>query len=131
MKKIYINILLTAIAVLTILGCCYYIYNGKKAKSDGTVTIELISLENEVIKTKNIDYVEGDTLKGLIEENFENVYFEGTMLMNIEDYQTPSDWSTFISVYVDGEMSMVGINEITLVDEMVVSLIITEFIYEY
>ena len=48
--------------------------------------------------------------------------------MEIEDYKTPANWETFLSVYVDGKMSMVGITDIVLEDDMVVSLIITQFI---
>ena len=48
--------------------------------------------------------------------------------MEIEDYITPSNWATFLSVYVDDKMSMVGISDIKLEDGIVVSLRITEFI---
>ena len=50
------------------------------------------------------------------------------MLMEIENYKTPADWSTFISVYINGEMSMVGISDIVIADGMKISLIIIEYI---
>ena len=47
--------------------------------------------------------------------------------MSIENYTTPADWSTFISIYVDDEMSMVGLADIKFENETKISLIITEF----
>ena len=76
-----------------------------------------------------IGFKENETIDQLLKENFDNVSFKDGMLMTIEDYETPSDWSTFISVYVDGEMSEVGLLQIEFTDGMKISLIVTEFIY--
>ena len=48
--------------------------------------------------------------------------------MTFEDYVTPSDWSTFISIYVNDEMSMVGLNDIKFEDGTKISFIITEYV---
>ena len=53
------------------------------------------------------------------------------MIMSIEDYNTPSDWSTFLSIYVDDEMSMVGLADIVFTDGTKISLIITEYISDW
>ena len=95
------------------------------------IIVELLDIDNSMIKSKDIIYFEGDTLTLLISDNFENVVFDNGMLMEIEDYKTPADWSTFISVYVNDEMSMVGISNIVIADGMKISLIITEYIYNY
>ena len=50
------------------------------------------------------------------------------MILSIDKFTTPSDWSTFISIYVNDEMSMVGINEIEFTDGTKISFINTEFI---
>ena len=64
-----------------------------------------------------------------MEANFDNVVFENGMLMSIDTFTTPSDWSTFISVYVDDEMSMVGLLDIQFTDGTKISLVMTEFTY--
>jgi hypothetical protein len=115
-------ILLTLILLFTLVGC------SNKTSGSGTVKVELVDLDGSVIKVESIKFDSDDTLKELIEDEFDNVVFENGMLMEIENYKTPSDWKTFISVYVDGKMSMVGISDIKLVDNMVVSLTITEFV---
>ena len=133
MKKL--NLILTiAISVVAAIGLffvVYFITSGTKADSEGKVVIELIDIDESIIKTKEIEFYVEDTLSKVISDNFENVVFDKGMLMSIENYVTPTDWSTFISVYVNGKMSMVGINDIKLEDGLKVSLIITEFIYDY
>ena len=99
------------------------------SKSDGEIQVELVALDGSIIKEKTIEFNEGDTLEQLLKDNFCNVVFDNGMLMAIEDYTTPSDWSTFISVYVDDEMSMVGLLEVHFTNGTKISLVITEFSY--
>ena len=133
MKKI--NIILTSIiSFLCLVGLILVIViknTDQKAKVDGTVIVELLNIDNSVIKSKEIGFYVDDTLTQIITENFDNVVFDNGMLMEIEDYKTPADWSTFISVYVNDEMSMVGISDIVIADGIKISLIITEYIYNY
>ena len=130
MKKLVLKLILTIAAIAVLIASIIIIRNATTANSAGTIVVEYVGVDNQVIKSKEIDYYEGDTLVKLVQENFENVVIEGTMIMGIEDYTTPSDWSTFIGIRVNGEESMVGITEIQLQDGLVVSLVITEFIYE-
>jgi len=50
------------------------------------------------------------------------------MIMSIETFTTPSDWSTFISIYVNDEMSMVGLLDIKFEDGTKISFINTEYV---
>lgn len=115
------SILLTLILLFTLIGC-------SQTQGSGEVKVELVALDGSVIKEVNVVFDEEDTLTDIIKDNFNNVVFESGMLMEIEDYITPSNWATFLSVYVDDKMSMVGISDIKLEDGIVVSLRITEFI---
>ena len=121
MKKVK-TILLTLILLFVFVGCT------NQTTGSGEIKVELVALDGSVIKEKSIQFDTNSTLEEIIKTEFDNVVFENGMLMEIEDYKTPSNWETFISVYVDGKMSMVGISDIKLVDNMVVSLIITEYI---
>ncbi len=116
------------IAVALIVVCLMLIAKPFGAKYDGEITVEVVELDGDVIKSKEIGFNAGDELISLVEENFDNVLIENGMVMSIEDYVTPPDWSTFLSIYVDDEMSMVGITDIEFVDGTVISFIITEFI---
>ena len=130
MKKI--NIILTSVISFLCIAALIVVViiknTDEKAKGDGAIIVELLDVDNSMIKSKDIIYYEGDILTQLITDNFDNVVFDSGMLMEIEDYKTPADWSTFICVYVEGEMSMVGIDDIVIANGMKISLIITEYI---
>lgn len=49
--------------------------------------------------------------------------------MSIDVLTTPEDWSTFICIYVDNEMSNVGILDIQFTDGTLISFVDTEVIY--
>ena len=130
-KKKLVTIILAVVAVLALIPAIIFVTNHYQSKGDGTITVEIIDFDGEtVIKSKDIDFKKGDTLVELVEDNFTNVTYDNGMLMSIEDYVTPADWSSFISIYVDDEMSMVGINQIEFKDGTKISLIYTVFNYE-
>lgn len=127
-KKLLITIASSIIALALIVVCIILITKPFGAKYDGEITVEVVALDGEVIKSEEIGFNAGDELISLVEENFENVLIENGMIMNIENYETPSDWSTFLSIYVDNEMSMVGIADIEFSDGTIISFRITEYI---
>ena len=136
MKKnniIIISIILSIITIAIISFSLYKIYNGGKAKGDGVVTVELIDLDSTVIKKVDIPFTNGDSIVTLIEANFANVRFNNGMLLDIEDYKTPSDFSTFLYIYINSEASNYGLTDgnFTFNDGDKISLVITEFVYDY
>ena len=130
-KKLILTIVLSVIGVCLLVACGIILSKSFVSKTDGKVYVELVNLDGAIIKEEEIEFKKGDLLIDLIDSNFENVKMETGMLMCIEDYITPSDWSTFISIYVDGEASMVGLADIEFENGTKISLIITEFIYDY
>ena len=116
------------VALLVVVG--FFLFDSFSAKGDGVITVRVEELDGTVLSEKEIEFYEGDTLIKLIEENFNNVVIDNGMIMEIETYKTPSDWSTFLSVYVDDKMSEVGLKDIVYVDGMKITLKVTEFIYE-
>lgn len=130
-KKLIIAISagVSVLAVVGIILCILFIAKPFAPKGDGTITVQYANIDGTVIKEKEIMYFEGDTLPDLIADNFENVKFENGMLMNIENFVTDvTTWDPFISIYVDGEMSMVGINDIQFEDGTVITLRLTSFV---
>ena len=116
------------VALLVVVG--FFLFDSFSAKGDGVITVRVEELDGTVLSEKEIEFYEGDTLIKLIEENFNNVVIDNGMIMEIETYKTPSDWSTFLSVYVDDKMSEVGLKDIVYVDGTKITLKVTEFIYE-
>ena len=128
-KKLILTIILSLVAVVIMVGVYLKMNDKYTSKSDGEIQVELVALDGSIIKEKTIEFNEGDTLEQLLKDNFCNVVFDNGMLMAIEDYTTPSDWSTYLCVYVDGEMSMVGLLEVQFTNGTKISLVITEFSY--
>ena len=122
--------------VLTIIALVVLVLGGMTfsktffSTSDGSITVELVELDGSIKSSKEIEFNEGEQLLTLIKNNYENVVVENGMLMSIDTFTTASDWSTFISINVNDEASMVGLNEIEYEDGMKLSFIMTEFIYE-
>ena len=125
-KKIVLTI--AALVVLVLGGMIFS--KTFSSTSDGSITVELVELDGSLKSSKEIEFETGDQLLTLIEENYENVVVENGMIMSIDTFTTAPDWSTFISIDVNGEASMVGLNEIVYEDGMIISFKMTEFIYE-
>lgn len=128
-KKTITTFVLSLIATVGLGIASYYIYDSFTAKSDGSITVEIINLDGNKVNEKEISFNDGDSLVALLEKNFDNVIVENGMLMSIDVLTTPADWSTFICIYVDNEMSNVGILDIQFTDETLISFIDTEVIY--
>ncbi len=125
-KKNLITIISSIIAVILIILLVIFITKPYKSKYDGTLKIELINIDDTIIKQKDIKFAKDNTLLELVEANFDNVLFKDGMLLNIEYYKTPANYETFLCIYVDDIMSLVGLNEIKYEDGTVISFRITK-----
>lgn len=130
-KKLILKIILSIVALGVIILCVVLLRNSFKPSYDGKLTIEVVGLDGVVIKEKEVEFNANDALMDLIKDNFENVTYQNGMIMSIENYQTPIDFQTFLSVYVDDKMSEVGLSEVKFVDGTKISLIITEYISDW
>lgn len=128
-KKTIATVVLSIVATVGLGVASYFIYDSFTAKSDGSITIEIIKLDGDKANEKEISFNNGDSLVALLEDNFENVVVKDGMLMSIDVLTTPEDWSTFICIYVDNEMSNVGILDIQFTDGTLISFVDTEVIY--
>ena len=127
-KNLVLKVVLSVVCV-AILGVV--IYFGSKAfasKSDGQIQVVYVDVKGNTISDEFIKFNEGDSLVKLLQDNYDNVTIENGMIMTFEDYVTPSDWSSYICIYVNDEMSMVGILEIQFENNTKISLVITEYV---
>ena len=130
-KKLILTIVSAILAVAVLVACFIIASSVIKAQGDGTISVEVVALDGNIMREKDIVFYEGDTLQKLIEENFESVVIEdtgyGPFIKAIEGYVTPEDWSSYISIYVDDIYSEVGLGDIVFVDGTVISLRISTF----
>jgi hypothetical protein len=128
-KKVLIIVLVIISAVGLGLGI-FFISKHYASTSDGSITISVVDENNNVLKQKDIDFQKGDTLADLVKKNFNNVVIDNGMLMSIESISTPTDWSTYICIYVNGTASLVGILDIVFQDGDIISFVNTVYIPE-
>lgn len=124
-KKVLWSILVVAILAIVLIVPNML----SKSKKAGTIDVIVEDVNKEVIKQKSIDFQKDEKCSEVIQNNFDNVLIENGMILNIESLETPEDWSEFICIYVNDEMSQVGIEDIVLEDGMKISFVMTE--YEY
>ena len=124
-RKIVITIL-----ALVILGIgIFLVSNSFTSSSDGKINVTLVDMKGSIIKEKEIPFNKGDKLVTLLEENFDHVVVDNGMLLSIDTFTTPADFSEFIAIYVDDQMSEVGILDIEFIDGTNISFIMTELNY--
>ena len=128
-KSLSKKVLLTLIAVLMVFVCMLVIKLTSGPKSDGTIEVTVVDINGQTIADKKIDFDEGDEIETLLKNNFENVEVKDGFLYSIDELTTPEDWSTFICLYFDGEMSSVGILEVQYKDGTVISFVDTAMSY--
>lgn len=127
--NIILTIIISLIACIGIVFTIIFINNPDFAKTKGTVTIELVDLDDKKVLSKDINFKEKDTLVSIVSDEFDNVLIENGMVITIEELTTDTiNWSVYISILVNGEYSMVGINDIELVDELIVTFKMEEYI---
>lgn len=107
----------------------YFLYRHYVPESDGSIIVEIVKIDGNKANEKTIEFNSGDSLVSLLDNNFENVVVEDGMIMSIDVLTTPSDWSTFICIYVDNEMSQVGILDIQFDDGTLISFVDTVTIW--
>ena len=127
-KMLIIKIVLSIICFFALTFIVIASKNAFESKADGEIQVVYVDVEGNTISDKIIKFKEKDTLVKLLQDNYNNVVIENGMIMSFEDFNTPSDWSQFISIYVNDEMSMVGILEIEFENNTKISLIITEYV---
>ena len=127
-KSLILKIVLSVVCFIVVMFFAFAARNAFKPDYDGEIQVVYVNLEGNTISEKKIKFNEGDTLVQLLQNNYENVVIENGMIMSFEDFNTPTDWSQFISIYVDDEMSMVGILEIKFENNTKISLVITEYV---
>lgn len=130
-KKLILTIILSLVAVVIFMGAYLMLNSNYTPESEGSIEVLLIDLDGTTVKEKTIEFYEGDSLLELLKANFDNVVVENGMLMTIDTFTTASDWSTFISIYVNDEMSMVGLLDIPFENGMKISFVMTEYVANY
>jgi hypothetical protein len=131
-KELILKLVVTFIGIVVVALVGIFLLRENISETKGNITIEVIDLNGEKVIDDKIPFKEGDTLLGLLKENYElrsDDSYGSTFIYDIDDVKTGND--TFLGIYVNNEMSMVGVDLIELQDGLIVSFIVTIIDYDY
>lgn len=127
-KKLILKIIYSIIVLGLIITGFVMLAKREEAKDNGTITIELIDLENNVLSTEYHNYKAGDTLFKILDDNYdieyENSVF-GVYIIKIDSLHAPNKNELFIKILVNDEFSTVGVSQIKLENKFKVTFILT------
>ena len=131
-KELIFKIVVTFIGIVVVALVGIFLLRDNTSDTKGDITIEVINLNGEKVINDKISFKEGDTLLGLLKENYELISddsYGSTFIYDIDEVKTGND--TFLGIYVNDEMSMVGVDLIELEDGLIVSFRVTIIDYDY
>jgi hypothetical protein len=131
-KELILKLVVTFIGIVVVALVGIFLLRENISETKGNITIEVIDLNGEKVIDDKIPFKEGDTLLGLLKENYElrsDDSYGSTFIYDIDDVKTGND--TFLGIYVNNEMSMVGVDLIELQDGLIVSFRVTIIDYDY
>lgn len=131
-KELIFKIVVTFIGIVVVALVGIFLLRDNTSDTKGDITIEVIDLNGEKVINDKISFKEGDTLLGLLKENYElrsDDSYGSTFIYDIDEVKTGND--TFLGIYVNDEMSMVGVDLIELEDGLIVSFRVTIIDYDY
>ena len=131
-KELILKLVVTFIGIVVVALVGIFLLRENISETKGNITIEVIDLNGEKVIDDKIPFKEGDTLLCLLKENYElrsDDSYGSTFIYDIDDVKTGND--TFLGIYVNNEMSMVGVDLIELQDGLIVSFRVTIIDYDY
>ncbi len=117
-----LKLLFSILAVGVILGLSYvYFSTGLISSDDGEITVELVSQDGQVLKTKTLSFETGENLYEVLDRHFELELMGsrhdsfGRILLGIDELSTDFQ-SSFIYIELNGEAALRGIDNLPLED---------------
>ena len=124
MKKI-LALLLCALLIVSVFAACGQKGDGKS----GEVKFQLVDIDGKTVIDTTFNHEDGKLLFDEIKENFKVVeegYVTGIFLLDGSvGIQTNYADGSWLCLYVDGEMSMVGIDQVTYHDGIAIQWVET------
>ena len=131
-KELILKLVVTFIGIVVVVLVGVFLLKENASETKGNIIVEVIDLKGEKVIDDKISFKEGDTLLGLLKEHYElrsDDSYGSTFIYDIDDVKTGND--TFLGIYVNNEMSMVGVDLIELQDGLIVSFRVTIIDYDY
>ena len=102
--------LLLVVSLLTLTSCV----TPYEVDYDGSITVEVVDLDGNIVKSKTIDFHDGDILRDLVALNFDNFVMEesqyGAYVIAIESIKQDNDSCVYIALYINKEYATSGLD---------------------
>lgn len=116
-SKIISMMLLLVVSLLTLTSCTVDPY---QVSYDGALTIEVVDLDGNLVKSKEINFNEGDIFRDLVSNNFDNFVMEesqyGAYVLSIESISQDDDLHVYVALYINGEYATSGLDTLKYSD---------------
>lgn len=108
--KVVSLMLLLVISLLTLTSCV----TPYEVEYDGSITVEVIDVDGNLIKSKNIEFIQGDILRDLVSNNFDNFVMEesmyGAYVLSIESISQDDNSHIYVALYINGQYATSGLD---------------------
>lgn len=129
-KKIYIISTIIVLIIFTV--AIIFLLKGFSSNEDGTITLEFIDLDNELVDKKEISFSENETLYEICQKEYNNIVIDNNgYIQEIGPFKTEynEDSMIYISLYIDDEYSTYLFNQIPFTDKTKITFKQDEYKY--
>lgn len=122
-----LKLVITTILIVGLAIGCGLLLRKYTSNVDGTISIQVVDQDGKLVINDKWDFNEGDTALGILKEHYEirsDDSWGSTFIYDIDDVKTDGN-QYFLALYVNDEMSVVGIDLIEPVDGMVIKFEVT------
>lgn len=126
-SELILKILISAILIIGLTVGCGLLLKKYSSISDGIIYVQVVDKEGKLAIDDEWEFFEGDTALSVLQEHYEirsDDSWGSTFIYDIDDIKTDGN-QYFLSLYVNDEMSMVGIDLVELVDGVVIKFEVT------
>ena len=124
-KKKIIGIIISAVLFIILTFLIIFATKQYSSKYDGTITIEVVELDGNIVKTKKIKFTANDKLRDLVNSNFDNFILEeseyGAYVIGIESIKQDNDAHIYIALFYNGEYATSGLDTLKFEDGSIIS----------
>ena len=124
-KKLIFNIAVSVIMIAVLVVCIIFATKTFSPNYDGEITVEVVDLSGEIVKSKEIKFKEEDILRDLVANNFENFVIEeseyGAYVIAIESIEQDNDAHIYIALYINGSYATSGLDSLEFENGSIIS----------
>ncbi len=128
-KDLIIKIVVSIIIIIGSIFVVRFLLSEKETSDNGTITFQVIDKNETMVINDKLTFKKGDTTFKILNEHY-NIRssndYGSTFIYDIEDVKTDG-FEYFFTLYVNGEMSMYGIDQIELTDGMILCVKVTKY----